>query len=801
MPYDPQQPNLKRLKKSYSEASRRTVFFVGAGSSSEVGLPSWQSLAKGLLSSLDASTPSSALSGELLDHFNSAQQFYENGQFWELFGCVGSNWKQLYEDYLEDIFSHDRITQCEIPSVYRRIWRMRNVGQALTLNIDGLLSRAYNEVFGQNAPQLFEFPGTSVVDSRSYFSRNYPVVLNLHGIYNQRTTWVMNLGERQRLFTSMRGGAYSTFLRHIFENYIIVFVGVNIRDAAISPVIEEISKSGLLQDHYWLTPNINSDNYAWAQRMGVRTISYSPEMSGSGNYAHSTVICSILDEIESFKSLDQPAILPSRKEFSERDFPSAHEIIHLATTDPLGARAKLDQRIEYLGQQHGFNGNQIAGFVREYAIPIELTSIVGNTAPYSKLDRVSISTGVSSSNSSNVWLALEEDGSTMCAVKTLSAQAYKDPIERESFRRGIESLYQLNKTNQSIAPKFLFHTNIPLSVGMENINGTSLSEMVSSSPNIIRECWLETFIKISRSLMVCHSSEATVLHRDLKPKNILLEGAYAGCDAIDFQNAAIRFINFDMSWHKLSVGNTKSVSADEVGYYAPEQRSFQNSDTPRSTKTDIYMLGMVLLYLISEAPPPEGGAKLQGWEEYLRRKVGSRLHDELIRSRIARLLLRMTKVDPEHRPDLRSVVTDLEVIVLAEKEQWGAVDPDILVEKSLAMIGYDYSWDERDLKGIVKTPRQIELSLSYQHRGQQICLNWMRQRDDGIDRKNFGGKLGDLSSNVKQQLRDFGWEVEEGGGHHSRSIAARIKHKLIVDDANGFFNHTKDIVTRLMGDI
>lgn len=407
MPYDPQQPNLKRLKKHYSEASRRTVFFVGAGSSSEVGLPTWKGLARNLLTSLDIATPSSALNGELLEKFNSAQQFYDNGEFWEFFGCVENNWKQLYEDYLSDIFSREQMTKCAVPHLYRRIWRMRNVGQILTLNVDGLLSRAYDEVFGQKAPQLLEFPGTGILDSKSYFSRNYPIVLNLHGIYTHRTTWVMNLEERQRLFTSMRGGIYSSFLRHIFENYIIVFAGVNIRDIAISPVIEEISRSGLLQDHYWLAPSISSDSYSWAQRTGVRTMNYTPEVSCSGEFAHSTVICSILDEIEAFRSFDEPAILPRRKEFSERNFPSATEITREAATDPLAAREKLDQRVQYLGQQHGLNGNQIAGFIREYAIPIELASITGSTAPYNKLDRISISAPVSSSNSSNVWLALD----------------------------------------------------------------------------------------------------------------------------------------------------------------------------------------------------------------------------------------------------------------------------------------------------------------------------------------------------------------------------------------------------------
>ncbi len=801
MPYDSNQPNLKRLKRSYSEAFRRTVFFVGAGSSTEVGLPNWYDLANGLLAELDAATPTSALDQDLLDEFNIAQEHLENGRLWDFFGAVERHWTQLYEDYLNEVFSDDKLRSCEIPSVYRRIWRMRNVGQIMTLNIDGLVRRAYEDAFGPKAPQLLEFPGTNVLDSKSYFSRNYPVVLNLHGIHSQRTTWVMNASERDKLFSNMRGGSYLSFLRHVFENYNIVFVGVNIRDIAISPIIEEISQSGLLQDHYWIVPNISTDNYSWAQRNGVRTINYEPEKSDSGSAAHSTVINSILDEVEAFRSFDRPAILPERAIFEGRSFPKTPELTQEAAQEPISARNKLDARIEFLGREHGFDGNQVAGFINEYSIPLELTSITGTTEPFNLLEDIVLSTLVSSSNSSNVWLALQNDGTTMCAVKSLSGQAHKDPVERESFRRGIESLYQLNTTNQSVAPRFLFHTNVPLSVAMEFINGASLAEILDSSPNVVRDFWLESFLKIARSLLVCHVSEGEVLHRDLKPKNILFEGAYAGCDSDDFHQATVRFINFDMSWHKFSVGNTKSVSADEVGYYAPEQRSMENSDTPRSTRTDVYMLGMVLLYLISEAPPPEGGARLDGWESYLRTKVGSRFQDELIRSRLARLLQRMTSVNVDERPDLRSVITELEIVDLAEQSKWQSVDPDLFVEKTMTELGYDYGWNDDELKGYVKTPRQIELTLSYQHRGQRIRLDWMRQRDDGTDRKNFGGKLGELSAKVKQQLKDYGWEVEEGGGHHSRSISAHIRHALVVNEPERFFEFTRNVVNRLMGNI
>ncbi len=800
MPFDPEQETLKFLKQRYAEASKRTVFFVGAGCSMEVGLPDWHSLAKSLFKKLNDSTPASALSGELLQGFHEAEELFAKKSYWDFFGKVEEYWKTLYEDFMSEEFSDYKLEKCDIPSVYKKIWKMRNVGQVLTLNIDGLLRRAYDNVFGYKRGQLLEFPGTSVVDSKSYFARNYPTILNLHGIYTQRSTWVMNAYERRRLFDGFGRGDYKSFLRHIFESYNVVFIGVNILDMAISPIIEGIANSGLLQDHYWVTPNISSHDFMWTQLKGVRVINYDPEKVGAG-FNHSSVICSIIDDIESYKSYDRPVMLPRRSEASE-DESSPSDVINVVAQDPMRVRGELDARIERIGQEHGFNGKQMSAFIKEYSVPLELSSVLGRNAPYNKLENLEITLSVSESNSSTVWMAKDTNSSNVYAIKALSGQAFKDRIERESFRRGIESLYHLNKANSLVAPKFLFHTNTPLAVAMEYIEGSSLAELQESSKELIRNNWHSAFLKICQAIMVCHTSDAEVLHRDIKPKNIILDGAYIGCDVSDFLEASIRFINFDMSWHKFSVGNTKSVSADEVGYYAPEQRNINNADTPRTIKTDVYMLGMTLLNILSDIPPPEGGAGIKDWPEYVEGKIKPKFNqDRLSASRVARLITKMTKNIPDERPDLVNSISELELIGYAMHNDWNNADPDLFVEKILTEIGYDYRWEEGALKGSIQTPRQIELSLGYLPRGQRIELRWMRQRDDGVDRKNFGGKLGELSSQVRLRLTELGWQVEDGGGHHSRSIQANIRIKDLLPEWRKSIEQISEVISRLMGDV
>jgi len=293
MPYEFDQANLKLLKKQYAEATRRTIFFTGAGCSAEVGIPTWNGLAKGLFNYIDENTPSSVLQGDLLDVFHDTEEAYKSGDYWRFFDLAESKWSQFYEDYLEQRFSHEYLNSCAIPKVYTAIWRMRNVGQVLTLNIDGLLGRAYREAFPASQESLMEFPGTSVTDSRSYFDRNHPLLLNLHGTYSMRSSWVMKEAERERLFSSFDNGNYRNFIKSIFERHNVIFLGVNIRDVAISPIIEQISEDKLFQNHYWITSDVSTDDYTWAQQNGVRVINYTPELDDAGSRVDSKAILSI----------------------------------------------------------------------------------------------------------------------------------------------------------------------------------------------------------------------------------------------------------------------------------------------------------------------------------------------------------------------------------------------------------------------------------------------------------------------------------------------------------------------------
>src|SRR6188472_2613322 len=129
---------------------------------------------------------------------------------------------------------------------------------------------------------------------------------------------------------------------------------------------------------------------------------------------------------------------------------------------------------------------------------------------------------------------------------------------------------------------------------MKFVEGGQLDEVVKRSPMSIREA-VELIAKVARTVHYAH--EHRILHRDIKPGNILLD-AKGEPHLTDFGLA--RLVESESSvTHTLDVLGTPS-------YMAPEQAVGNNAAI--SSVTDVYGLGAVLYQLLTGQPPFAGGA-------------------------------------------------------------------------------------------------------------------------------------------------------------------------------------------------
>src|SRR5437588_7377909 len=129
---------------------------------------------------------------------------------------------------------------------------------------------------------------------------------------------------------------------------------------------------------------------------------------------------------------------------------------------------------------------------------------------------------------------------------------------------------------------------------MKFIEGGQLDEVVKQTPMSIRQA-VELIAKVARTVHYAH--EHGILHRDIKPGNILLD-----------QKGEPHLTDFGLA-RLVESESSVTQTLDVLGtpsYMAPEQALGNNAAV--SSATDVYGLGAVLYQLLTGHPPFAGGA-------------------------------------------------------------------------------------------------------------------------------------------------------------------------------------------------
>src|SRR5215471_10805170 len=128
---------------------------------------------------------------------------------------------------------------------------------------------------------------------------------------------------------------------------------------------------------------------------------------------------------------------------------------------------------------------------------------------------------------------------------------------------------------------------------MKFVEGGQLDEVIGREPMPARRA-AELIAKVARTVHYAH--EHSILHRDVKPGNILLD-EYGEPHLTDFGLARLQEAESTVT-RTLEMLGTPS-------YMAPEQAAGEKAKISRAT--DIYGLGAVLYQLLTDHPPFAGG--------------------------------------------------------------------------------------------------------------------------------------------------------------------------------------------------
>lgn len=178
------------------------------------------------------------------------------------------------------------------------------------------------------------------------------------------------------------------------------------------------------------------------------------------------------------------------------------------------------------------------------------------------------------------------------AVKVMRPDLMPSKRMMERFRREAQFISQLDHPN--ILPVLFTGKDQGLVYyAMPRVRGPTLRERLDTDGALPVEDVRRIGAAIASGL--AHAHERNVIHRDVKPANIMLEDGHN-----------VRILDFGIAKALSAEGGTLSVTGEIIGsaeYMSPEQATGSRTMDRRS---DIYSLGVVLFEMVTGKPPYRG---------------------------------------------------------------------------------------------------------------------------------------------------------------------------------------------------
>ncbi len=233
-----------------------------------------------------------------------------------------------------------------------------------------------------------------------------------------------------------------------------------------------------------------------------------------------------------------------------------------------------------------------------------------------------------------VYRAHDRDLEDAVAIKTLRGEALSaDPSLLDRFKQEIRLARRITHPN-ILRTHDLGESGGLRYLSMEFVKGLTLKQLVEAGDILPTPVGLRIAKQICAGLAAAH--EVGVIHRDIKPQNIIIE-ATGGLKIMDFGIARLK------EERGMTAEGTVVGTPD---YMSPEQARGQNLDF----RSDIYSTGVVLYEVFTGTLPFEGDTPLAVVLMHVQENPPSpQTRNPKIEPRISQIILKCMQKDPRDR--------------------------------------------------------------------------------------------------------------------------------------------------------
>jgi len=238
------------------------------------------------------------------------------------------------------------------------------------------------------------------------------------------------------------------------------------------------------------------------------------------------------------------------------------------------------------------------------------------------------------------------------AVKVLRPQFVHDEEFIQRFRREAQSAAALSHPNVVSIYDVGQREDIHYIV-MEYVEGYTLNELIKEKAPLQVEEAVNIASQICDALDHAHSNQ--IIHRDIKPHNILIG-----------RNGRVKVTDFGIARAGASSSITQTGSVvGSVHYFSPEHAK----GTAAGAKSDLYSLGIVLYQMLTAKLPFSGESPVSVALKHLQENVEEpRKVNPLIPQSVENIILKAMRKNPDNRyRSAKEMLADLETCLRPER--------------------------------------------------------------------------------------------------------------------------------------